>query len=76
MLQDPATMFAAGEKTDDSDVRPVRLVAFSGKPVKHWWWDYCIFDRSGCLASQQSSLTALYRVTDAAGLHLTTRPLG
>jgi len=44
-IQDPKKMF--GEADTNSDVHPVRLVAFTGRPVKHWWHGTCVFDRSG-----------------------------
>ena len=48
--QNPKQMFAdSGDGSNDK--RPVRLVAFTGKPVKHWWWGPCIFDRKGFAAS-------------------------
>lgn len=52
--QDPKKMFAdvTGENAD-GDVRPVRLVAFTGKPMNHWWYGPCVFDRSGFEASSE-----------------------
>jgi len=44
--QDAKSMFADTESVSD-DKRPVRLTAFTGEEVNHWWWGRCIFDRSG-----------------------------
>jgi len=40
------------EDTGDGK-RQVRLLAFTGDPVKHWWWGDCIFDRSGCVIENE-----------------------
>ena len=51
MFADPADQSTTGEA--GGDVRPVRLTAFTGQPMKHWWYGACIFDRDGFRASSE-----------------------
>lgn len=37
----------SGETSEDAK-RPVELLALSGEPMESWYWERCIFERSGC----------------------------
>ncbi|MDR1957599.1 MAG: hypothetical protein LBQ54_00885 [Planctomycetaceae bacterium] len=56
------------EQPDGEGRHRVRLTAFTGDPVTHWWWGRCVFDRSGFTASSEKiPIDYNHKMDDAIG---------